>query len=247
MVKLQGLHAYHYQRVQNLRPADFQPRLEFCRWILNNNDVLPNILWSDETTFTRNGIFNTHNSHVWETVNPRVVRRTHFQHRFSVNLWAAIIGDQLIGPIEIPDRLNANLYLNFLQNDLNPLFDDVPVNVRHNMYFQHDGAPAHYGRNVRRWLDEHYPNRWIGRNGPISWPPRSPDLNPLDFYLWGYLKSLVYVTEIDTREDLLQRINVAANHIRNNHFEISRATQAIRRRAAICIEQNGDLFEQLLH
>jgi len=34
--------------------------------------------------------------------------------------------------------------------------------------------------------------RWIGRGGPIPWPPRSPDLNSLDFFFWGYLKETVY-------------------------------------------------------
>ncbi len=45
---------------------------------------------------------------------------------------------------------------------------------------------------VRAWLDEKFPGRWIGRRGPIEWPTRSPDLSPCDFFLWGYLKNIVY-------------------------------------------------------
>ncbi|XP_019698157.2 uncharacterized protein LOC105185812 isoform X1 [Harpegnathos saltator] len=45
-----------------------------------------------------------------------------------------------------------------------------------------DGCPAHYGRQVRQWLNGHYTERWIGRGSPISWPPKSPDLTPF-FYL----------------------------------------------------------------
>lgn len=51
-----------------------------------------------------------------------------------------------------------------------------------NIWFQQDGAPPHYGVEVRHYLDEIFPNKWIGRRGAIEWPPRSPDLTPLDFF-----------------------------------------------------------------
>ena len=49
--------------------------------------------------------------------------------------------------------------------------------------FQQDGAPPHCGSHVRRILDATFPNRWIERDGPTPWPPRSPDITPLDFFL----------------------------------------------------------------
>ena len=59
------------------------------------------------------------------------------------------------------------------------------------MIWQQDGAPPHYGRNVREYLDEMFPE-WIGRRGTTEWPPRSPDLTPCDFSLWGIVKDRVY-------------------------------------------------------
>ena len=47
---------------------------------------------------------------------------------------------------------------------------------------------------------------WIGHQGPTKWPAHSPDLNPLDFYLWGHLKAIVYSTPIHNMEILRQRI-----------------------------------------
>ena len=41
------------------------------------------------------------------------------------------------------------------------------------------------------FLDATFPNRWIGRDGPTPWPPRSPDITLLDFFLWGYVKDKV--------------------------------------------------------
>ena len=59
-------------------------------------------------------------------------------------------------------------------------------------WFMHDSAPAHFHLSVRRYLNRQYGEWWIGRGGPVLWPPRSPDLNPLDFCVWGYEKGLVY-------------------------------------------------------
>jgi len=70
----------------------------------------------------------------------------------------------------------------------------------------HDGAPAHFSLLVRQHLDEMFPGKWVGRGGPIAWPPRSPDLNPLDFFLWGYAKSLVYSSAVDNVETLRNRL-----------------------------------------
>ena len=59
------------------------------------------------------------------------------------------------------------------------------------LLFQQDGAPAHYGCLEREWLNEKFGERWIGRRGFIEWQPRSPDLSPCDFLLWGVLKDRV--------------------------------------------------------
>lgn len=57
------------------------------------------------------------------------------------------------------------------------------------MWFQQDGAPAHYHHQVRQYLDNWMGNRWIGRRGPVAWPARSPDLTPLDFFSVGLRKA----------------------------------------------------------
>ena len=61
-----------------------------------------------------------------------------------------------------------------------------------------------------------FPNRWLGRGGPVAWPPRSPDLTPLDYYLWGHMKTLVYETKVDARAALHDRIFEAAEQVRNH-------------------------------
>jgi hypothetical protein len=61
----------------------------------------------------------------------------------------------------------------------------------------HDGVPTHFSRAVQYVLNRTYYDQSIGRRGPIAWLPRSSDLNPLDFYMWGQIKTLVYVAPVD--------------------------------------------------
>jgi len=114
------------------------------------------------------------------------------------------------------------------------------------MYFQHDGVPPHYTRHVREYLNESFRNRWLGRGGPIAWPPRSPDLTPLDYYLWGHMNTLVYESKVDSRAALRHRILAATEHIRNHPDNIASATQCLLMRAENCIATGGGRFEQLL-
>ena len=72
-----------------------------------------------------------------------------------------------------------------------------------------DGAPPHFSCFVTDVLNERFPDAWIGRGGPIPWPPQSPDLSPLDFSLWGYIKNIVYAENIRNIQHLQERITSA--------------------------------------
>ncbi|KAJ8952564.1 hypothetical protein NQ318_006930 [Aromia moschata] len=66
------------------------------------------------------------------------------------------------------------------------------------------GTPAHHAVTVRNWLNSEFNEHWIGRDDPILWPPRSPDLTILDFYLWGRLKQIVYREPLENDEEQLK-------------------------------------------
>lgn len=97
-----GLFPYHYQRLQSLMSSDYLPRVTFCQWLLNkleeNINFLKLVLFTDECSFARTGVFNCHNEHVWSANNPHAMKQSHFQHRWKINVWAGIIGDQILGP-----------------------------------------------------------------------------------------------------------------------------------------------------
>lgn len=250
ILQAEGMHPYHVKKVQDLLPVDYPRRVAFCQDMINrcqaDEDFFDNIMWTDESTFSRNGIFNMHNYHSWSFENPHAVRRHSFQHQFSVNLWTGVFNRQLIGPFELPTRVNGEAYLSFLQNNLPEMLEDVNLAVRRQMYFQCDGAPCHFARNVKEYLNEIFPRRWIGRGGPIAWPPRSPDLNPVDFFIWGYYKELVYKSEYSSIEQLRQKLNQAQMKIREKEDSFRRLKRNFIKRCRLCIANNGAQFEHLL-
>jgi len=103
------------------------------------------------------------------------------------------------------------------------------------MYYQHDGAPPHFSQVVRQHLNNKFPNRWIGRGGAQNWPPRSPDVSPLDYHVWGYMKPMVYAHKVNTREELLQRILSTARST-NNTAVLFKVTSSLVTRVRNCIQ-----------
>lgn len=250
VLKDESMHPFHVQRVQELTQRDFPRRMDFARWYLQKNTLNPDfgatVLFTDECTFTRDGTFNTHNSHQWADVNPHASSTHAYQRRFSINVWAGIIGDHLLGPYLLPERLDGKKYLTFLQQVLPEMMTDVPPRIRRVMWFQQDGAPAHFAPEVRNYLNATFPNQWIGRGGPVPWPARSPDLSCLDFFLWGHLKSLMYETPIESAEELVARLSAAAGEVRDTSGVFQRVRESLLRRCTACIASNGQCFEQLL-
>lgn len=103
-----------------------------------------------------------------------------------------MLGDHIIGPFFIDGTLNGEKYLNLLQNSVIPKIQELYSLETNNIWFQQDGCPAHNIRTVREFLNTTFPNKWIGTNGPIRWPPRSPDLAPNDFFIWGFIKNSIF-------------------------------------------------------
>ncbi|GFX45041.1 DUF4817 domain-containing protein [Trichonephila clavipes] len=77
------------------------------------------------------------------------------------------------------------------------------------LWFQQDGATCHTARATINLLKDTFGDRLISCFGPVNWPPRSCDLTPLDYFLWGYVKSLVYADKpqtLDHLEDNIRRV-----------------------------------------
>ncbi|GFU75719.1 DUF4817 domain-containing protein [Trichonephila clavipes] len=117
--------------------------------------------------------------------NPQVYVETPL-HPEKLTVWCALWAGGIIGPY-------------FFKND-----------EGHNeLWFQQDGATCHSARATIDLLKDTFDDRLISRFGPVNWPPRSCDLTPLDYFLWGYVKSLVYADKpqtLDHLEDNIRRV-----------------------------------------
>ncbi|GFV72010.1 uncharacterized protein TNCV_2459431 [Trichonephila clavipes] len=83
------------------------------------------------------------------------------------------------------------------------------IHQKNELWFQQDGATCHTARATIDLLKDTFGDRLISRFGPVNWPPRSSDLTPLDYFLWGYVKSLVYADKpqtLDPLEDNIRRV-----------------------------------------
>lgn len=100
VLKEERLHPYHYRRVQCLHQNDPARRVNFCQAFIDRTEADENyprrILWTDESSFTRDGMYNTHNYHYWTHANPHLVWEKSFQERWTINVWAGLLDDQLV-------------------------------------------------------------------------------------------------------------------------------------------------------
>ena len=86
--------------------------------------------------------------------------------------------------------------------------------------------------NVRDRLNEVFGNnRVVGLGHDVEWPPRSPDLTPCDFFLWGYIKSKVFVNPPQTIHNLRQKIINEFNALQQQQDMIRNAVRGMQKRA----------------
>lgn len=241
------LHPFSEITVHGLRLGDDARRVNFCEFmctkITENPRFLYNIMWTDESKFSRQGIINRRNNHYWAQDNPHVTRENHHQDHFSFNVFYLIIDNNVAYHV-YDENLNGVRYLEILRGFVNDYLNALLPRDRISCWYQLDGAPAHSTIAVHQQLTLMFEDRWIGPRGPWNWPPRSPDLTPMDFYLWGRIKELVYSRPVQTRNELLNRVHDAFTNLSPD--ELRRAvSQGVYDRVIQCLGQNGGHIEQL--
>ena len=130
--------------------------------------MVDHILWSDECKFNKDGTVNRHNCTYWSTENPPA--------KFSLPnteegmmVWYGLSPNGLHDPYIFDETVTGSTYRQILVDYAWPQLR------RKRLYFQHDGAAPHYAVIVHEWLDEKFPDRWIGRRGSFGWPALAPN------------------------------------------------------------------------
>lgn len=148
-------------------------------------------------------------------------------HPEKINVWLGIVEGQFVGPLFIYGNINADEYRWMLEHLIIPGVQ-LASNYFRQIWVQQDGAPPHYGRYVRTYLNDIFPNRWMGRRGAIEWPARSPDLSPLGYFVWGHIKDNVYKPKPHDINDLREKIGEVLQRISQESILLSVASIYIR-------------------
>ena len=229
----------HY--CQKISPEDCDRRMEFGELMLSWQEDWPelfhNILWSDEAVFHVGGFVNRHNCHYWAHEDPAVIAEK-TQSRPKVTVWCGMTSSRIVGPFCIRDTMNADRYLSLLRDQVWPIISTWEN--FNELLFMQDGAPPHFARSVRAWLDDQMAGRWIGRRGSYDWPARSPDLTPCDF-LWGWAKEEVYRSKPSNLDELEARILHVLTNVPPKFLQ--KTVEDIPKRLQRLVENNGGYIE----
>lgn len=184
--------------------------MEFGAEMEANQDIVDNLWVSDEAFFHLSGDVNKHNVRFWGSQHPHEIQKSPLHPR-KVMAWCAISKRGIIGPFFFEGTVTSQVYLNMLETFFIPELRRRRIPLRH-QWFQQDGARPHTTNEVLDFLNQKFGNRVISNRFPdrfgggFLWPPTSPDLNPCDFYLWGFLKDSVFTTAPRTLDQLRQSI-----------------------------------------
>ncbi|GFS53578.1 DDE_3 domain-containing protein [Trichonephila clavipes] len=218
---------FSYQRVPlNYFENDNTPAIrQICL-----HDALPltittttRVLQDDEAHFWVNGYVNKQNCRIWSEANPQVYVETPL-HPEKLTVCFALWAGGIIGPYFFKNdeghnvTVNGDRYRAMITNFFIPELNNHDVQE---LWFQQDGATCHTARATIDLLKDTFGDRLISRFGPVNWPPRSCDLTPLDYFLWGYVKSLVYADKPQTLDHLEDNIRRVTADIRPQMLEKS--------------------------
>lgn len=232
------LHPYKMVVAQELKPLDYEERQRSSENILAALPPDSVVFFSDEAHFHLSGCVNKQNMRYWSGTNPRELHQRPL-HSDRVTVWCALSRVGIIGPyfFEENDRaatVTSARYLNMIQTFF---FTELEQMNLDDIWFQQDGATAHTARVCMDVLRDRFPGRLISKRGDLNWPARSPDLAPCDFFLWGYLKSIVYNDRPRTLEALKANIQASIQQIPVEMLE--RVHENFRKRLRQCVECEG--------
>uniref|UniRef100_A0A8R1IQT9 HTH luxR-type domain-containing protein n=1 Tax=Caenorhabditis japonica TaxID=281687 RepID=A0A8R1IQT9_CAEJA len=241
------LKSYKLRRGQYLSDKSKAMRLEKCRKLLQHFQVrrVSDVIWTDEKIFTIEPLPNRQNQRQLlskdDSMSPK--RRLAHNRLFpkSVMVWAGITatGKTPLVFIERNVKINSEVYQKIVLMD--NLLPWVTQHFAGGPYIlQQDWAPSHGSRSTLAVLEAHFPG-FLDKN---LWPASSPDLNPMDFSVWGMLEGKIAGKVFATVDDLKAALEVAWASIDDGYLR--RTVNSVKKRLRACVKARGSNFEILL-
>ncbi|XP_015117728.1 histone-lysine N-methyltransferase SETMAR [Diachasma alloeum] len=219
------LHPHKITSHEFFTQAAIGKQLEFSKVLTQMFEIAEieanRIIVLDEAYFYLNGNVNKQNYRFWRRENPHSSVAKPL-HPTKVTVWAALSIKQI--HVEIWDgTITGESYLEMLETKFFPFAKKKGL-VK-DFYFMQDGATPHRTNDVFAALHKVYGDRVIGLGYPhfaragMEWPPYSPDLNPCDFFLWGYLKNFCSADHPQAKEALISASQKGVSNISQAKIE----------------------------
>jgi transposase len=238
------LNPYKLQRVHLLTEKMKLVRLQRASALLELAASRPweRIVFSDEKLFNVEQAVNSQNDRIWaSSLSPSILaarKVSHSQKPAGVMVWAAVTssGKSALHFVEPGVKINQDYYCeNVLQGVLLPWatqhFGGQPWT------FQQDSASSHRGKRTQAWCATHFPDFITS----AEWPPYSPDLNPLDYSLWGILERKACCKPHKSLESLKRALEAAWSEIDTE--QLRHITLSFPQRLQAVVAEKGGYIE----
>lgn len=155
----------------------------------------------------------------------------------------------IVGPIFVDDKktIDGKVYNRILRQAIPEAKEKGMVD---GFTRQQDKAPPHIHENLAH-IHEHYDGRVIAKGYPAKstkgtdWPPYSPDLSPMDYFLWGRVKDKVYKYKPKDLSELKDKIRDTMESI--PEAELRPTIDNFEKRLRLTISKKGDHIEDMIH
>lgn len=242
------LSAYRRIPVQIISESVKEKRCERCQKLIRRlpGTLVKKIFFTDEKNFYLNPPVNYQNDRVWSAGKKRdinknrlLVERAKFAKHVMVSAGVCFGGKGRLHFIPDKAKVNTKLYVESL---LPKLIEDCKSVLPSGFIFQQDGAPAHTAKLAQDWIATNC-NDFIGKD---EWPPNSPDLNPLDYHVWGVMleRYRAFHPKPKTIDELKNVLQLIWNQLPQD--SINKAILSFSKRLRACLKSGGGHFEHAL-
>jgi len=237
-------HPYKNHQRHQLTDKDIEMRTLFSKWFAgycSNEHFVSRFVIGGEASFELNGRVNSLNTRLFTDKNDLP---TFTSDRKKLFLWVGLCGNgSLLGPYFFDSDLNDQAYLTLFDTKILPsLLQSYESNIV-GLWWVPDSKVAILTKEVREQLSRVFGNNVLAPGCGVQWPAKSPDLNPMDYFFWGYLKKKVFANPPASLEIMEKQIQDACDEIRQTNV-VSNAMQELKRRTNSCIQRKGQHLEE---
>ena len=236
-----------------LQVKDMEKRHLMCDWLAGKLERSPgwinNVWFSDEAHFHLNGSINNHNNIFWGSEPPKEITERQLKGPKVTAFVAYNARHGLLGPYWFEDdrgqtvTINAERYREIVNQFHGDLTASLTPGQLRMAWFMQDGATPHTAGATIAHLQQLFNNRVLSLGMPHEWSPHSPDLNPLDFWLWGAAKGAVYADKPETLAHLKQNV---INYVQQVTAEtLCKVGQDFKVRIKACLNLRGAHIENV--